>query len=302
MRFNGPMLQDTDWSVMMTPVHSSGRNWGRWGTDDERGALNLLVPDIVQEAARLVVRGQVYPLGRPFAPTTPVPSLRPAPVHEMTRFSSSANGRRRRVEFSDDIVTHIDALAHVWYDDQLYNGFASSEVDEHGAARCGVDRVEPIVGRGVLLDVAGYRGVDVLADDTRLTADDLGECARHQDTEIRAGDIVLIRTGWWTARAAAPDHGFEREPGPEIGAGHWLADRDVSAVGADNFAFEALPADGDRLFPVHELLLRDCGVPIVEGLMLDAIASERIYEFMFVAAVLPLTGATASPLNPLAIA
>lgn len=283
------------------------RNWGRWGKDDERGAVNLLTPESVAAAARLVKHGRVVSLARPLGRTTPVPSHRPQFAHFMAR-DGGDDSPAAQAHFSDDVVvlsphtgTHVDGLAHLWYDEQLYNGFAKTSVRSSGAHRCGIDKLGPIVGRGVLLDVAAAVGEDPLPDDFCITGPILEDCASRQGTEIGTGDTVLIRTGWWTARADLPDQDFSAEPGPDADGGEWLARRDVVAVGADTFAFEALPSRQSALFPVHELLLRDCGIPILEGLALDALATAAAYEFFVVVAPLMLERATGSPVSPVAV-
>jgi kynurenine formamidase len=289
---------------MTADVRFSGRNWGRWGEDDERGALNLVTPQRVLEAARQVKRGSVYELGRPIDHRMPVPQSRSVPVHSMTR---DATARGRRANFADDTIllathtgAHIDALAHVWYDGMLYNGFSDQSVATDGVRRCGIEKIGPLVGRGVLADIRGGSSKG-LAPEERITRDRLQSCLADQGTAVREGDVVLVRTGWWPSdESGAVD--FDREPGLDIGAARWLAECDVAAVGADNFALEVLPSGGPRAFPVHELLLRDCGISILEGLALDDLAAARVYEFLFVCAPLSIVGGTASPVTPLAIA
>jgi kynurenine formamidase len=289
----------------MTGMTTAGRNWGRWGDGDERGAPNLLTPQVVAGAAGLVRSGDVYSLAVPLDSTTPVPAHRPCPAHYMLRDGGDRPGAR--LDFADDVITlpahggtHIDSLAHVWYDGRLFNDFPSATVTSRGARHCGADKLGPIVGRGVLLDVARSLALDAVEPGRTVTADDLARCAESQGTELRSGDIVLIRTGWWAGVASSDD--LLSEPGPDSAAATWLADRDPAAVGADNIAFEVTPAVGGRGFPVHELLLRDCGVPILECLALDALAAAGVHEFMFAAAPVAFRGATAGPIHPVAIA
>jgi kynurenine formamidase len=287
-----------------------GLNWARWGPDDERGAPNLLTPERVRRALQLPRSGDIHPLGRPLDRSTPLPAHRPALSHFMLRDAGDFAGRPDPpTQFADDVVvlsmhtgTHVDALAHLWHGEQLYNGFPRESVGSRGARRCGIDKLGPLVGRGVLADLAGHAGVEALEDGAAVSAEDLERCLSEQGTALAEADIVLLRTGWWSARAAAPGQDFASEPGPDLGAAAWLAERQVAAVGADNFALEVLPPAGqERGFPVHELLLRDCGVPILEGLDLDSLATAQAYEFLFVAAPLPVVGGTASPLNPIAV-
>lgn len=282
-------------------------NWGRWGERDERGAANLLDAKRVTAAARLASSGRVFQLGLPLGAATATPPRRTAPAHDMDRHAGHYAARTTppRAQFADDSIrlavhtgSHVDALAHVWYGEQLYNGFPRESVAAEGALHCGVEQLGPIVARGVLLDFAEE---GPLEDDRAITAAELEQRAEEQGVEVGAGDVVLVRTGWWSAYSGRPGQTFEREPGPDLEAACWLAERDVAAVGADNFAFEVMPSGLDSVFAVHELLLRDCGIPILEGLALDELAHEWVYEFLFVAAPLQLVGATGSPVNPLAI-
>jgi kynurenine formamidase len=284
-------------------------NWARWGAEDERGAANLLTPERVARAVRLATRGEVHALGRPIHRGAPLSPRRPAFEHFMVRDAGDYEpGTDPPAQFADDVVvlslhlgTHIDALAHVWHGDEIYNGFPKSSTGSRGARRCGIDKLGPLVGRGVLLDLAAHSGEKALADGHAVTREELERCLAWQGTALEEGDVVLLRTGWWAARATAPGQRFDTEPGPDLGAAAWLAERQVVAVGADNFAFEVLPARQERTFPVHELLLRDCGVPILEGLDLDSLALEGIHEFLFMAAPLPIAGGTGCPVNPIAV-
>jgi kynurenine formamidase len=252
----------------------------------------------------------VTELGQQIDARTPVSVGRPSPLHLMSRDGGDYEAGARvlgRSRYSDDVIvlgthtgTHVDALAHVWYDEQLYNGHPQSSLRSNGAARCGIDKLGPIVGRGVLLDVAAHCGREALAPAHPIHGAGLRACAAEQSTEVRAADIVLVRTGWWGARGEDERRYFEPEPGIDLDAARWLASMDVAAVGSDNYAVEALGGDVAG-FPVHELLLRDCGIPLIEGLVLDQLAAQGVHEFLFVASPLALRGATASPLTPLAV-
>ena len=135
--------------------------------------------------------------------------------------------------------------------------------------RCGIDKMGPIVTRGLLLDVAAVRG-GPLADGTVIGVDDLEQAARAAGGEPAKGDVVLIRTGWAERQSATVS--FEHEPGIDAAAALWLAEREVAVVGADNFAVEVLPFAQDTVFPVHQRLIRDFGVPLLEGLVLQPLA------------------------------
>ena len=285
--------------------------WGRWGEDDERGALNHIAAAQVRDAAALVRSGQVLSLAQPLSPRTPVPQHRAGVQHFMGRDGGDyAAGARRPggFQFAEDTVvlplhigTHIDALCHAWYDDALYNGFPGSGTrSTSGATRCGIDKMGPIVGRGVLLDIAGARG-GPLRDGAVIGPGDLEHAAGQAGVEIGKGDVVLIRTGWAESEGRADVVSFDSEPGLNVEAALWLAEREIAVLGADNFAVEVIPFAPGTVFPVHQRLIRDFGIPLLEGLLLHQLAATGRHEFLFAASPLPVVGGTGSPINPMAI-
>lgn len=285
--------------------------WQRWGADDERGALNNIGPTEVQNAAALVRSGRVLSLAQPLSPRTPVPPHRAGLQHFMGRDGGDyAAGARRPggFQFAEDTVvlplhigTHIDALCHAWYDDALYNGFSGNGTrSTSGATRCGIDKMGPLVGRGVLLDVAGLEG-NPLRDGAAIGPRDLEQATRQAGITVGRGDIVLIRTGWAEHQGHSGNVSFDGEPGLDLDAALWLAEREIAALGADNFAVEVIPFAQGTVFPVHQRLIRDFAIPLIEGLMLHELATTGCREFQFIASPLPVAGGTGSPINPLAI-
>ena len=284
--------------------------WGRWGKEDERGALNYIGMPEVLRATALVKTGKVLSLAQPLSPDTPVPNHRGPMQHFMQRDGGdyAAGGKRPGgFQFAEDTVvmalqfgTHIDALCHAWHDDQLYNGFSS-----HGtrsttrAVRCGVEKMGPIVARGVLLNVLDASG-KALAKGTPVTRTDLQQSAGRAGITLERGDVVLIRTGWLETMLTDP-HYYDGEPGIDVEAGRWLAEAGVAVIGSDNFAVEHIPFPKDAVFPVHQLVIRGYGIPLLEGLVLQPLAAAGATAFLFVAAPLPIVGGTGSPLVPLAI-
>jgi kynurenine formamidase len=288
----------------------AGNNWGRWGADDEAGALNLIGPAEVLAAAALVRHGTIVVLGQQLGPRTAVPPHRKRVERFMTRDGGDyAAGARRPngFQFAEDVIsfashtgTHVDALSHAWCADKLYNGFPGDSVrSTTGAQRCSAAALRPVVTRGVLLDIAALRGRPLAADEP-VTADDLQEAAQLAGTSLRPGDAVLIRTGWLGEAGLDESRYFHSEPGIDEGAAQRLADSDVAIVGADNYAVEVQPAAPGTSFPVHQLLIRDHGVPLIEGLRLDSLAGAAD-PFLFVAVPLPVEGGTAGPVCPIAI-
>jgi kynurenine formamidase len=287
----------------------SEENWNRWGAEDEKGALNHIDAETVKRAAALVSLGRVISLAQPLSARTPFPPHRAGMQHFMGRSGGDyAAGARRPggFQFAEDtllmpahIGTHIDALCHAWYDDQLYNGFPGAGTrGTSGASRCGIDKMGPIATRGVLLDVAVTRD-GPLPDGAAIGVADLVEAAKAAGTEPSKGDVVLIRTGWAERQTAHVS--FDTEPGLDLSAALWLAEREVAVVGADNFAVEVLPFATGTVFPVHQCLIRDFGIPLLEGLTLKPLAEIGRHTFLFAASPLPVVGGTGSPISPMAI-
>ncbi len=291
-------------------------NWGRWGTDDERGTVNLITPERVVHASSLVKRGAIFDLGIPFdgnGPQTGGSRINPVRLMSETGHDQHYPGA---FHYADDYVfmplqsaSQWDGLAHVFYDEQMYNGFPSSDVGPHGAKHCSIDKMaKGILGRGVLLDIARLRGVDWLQAGEVITPDDLDAAAERQGVEILPGDILLFRTGWRTKFVRDADaKGFmEGEPGLGLACCEWLHRHDVAVVASDNWAIEALPGEVDtELLPVHMVLIRDMGMTLGEILDFDELAADceadGVWEFLLAAPPIKFTAAVGSPINPLAI-
>ena len=286
-------------------------SWNRWGETDERGALNHIAAEQVRDAAALVQSGLVLSLAQPLSPRTPVPQHRAGVQHFMGRDGGDyAAGARKPggFQFAEDTVvmplhigTHIDALCHAWYDDALYNGFPGNGTrSTTGASHCGIDKMGPIVGRGVLLDIVAVLG-GPLDNGQTIGRDDLLRAVDLARVEPGQGDIVLIRTGWAERQALAAPVSFDAEPGLDLEAGLWLAERGIALLGADNFAIEVIPFPQGTVFPVHQRLIRDYGIPLLEGLVLHDLAATGRNQFMFAASPLPVVGGTGSPISPMAV-
>lgn len=284
--------------------------WHRWGEDDETGALRAVDANKVRKAARLVTSGRVIGLAQPISDRTPVPHGRSSVMHFMNRDGGdyAAGGKRPGgFQFAEDTIvmpahlgTHLDALCHVWYDDELYNGYSSNSIrSTFGASRCGIDKLPPIATRGLLLDVVRHRGAPLAAGE-RIGLAELQAVANAAGVAPEPGDVVLLRTGWFETHGSEADY-FDGEPGLALDAALWLAQSGVAVIGADNYAIEAIPFPEGTVFPVHQRVIRDYGVLLLEGLVLGELAATERSEFFFTAAALPIVGGTASPLSPMAI-
>lgn len=263
--------------------------------------------------AELASGARVFDLGHPLEPTMPVspnhPGYRMALLRrhgDMVR-PDGGSAANEMIVMGGHTGTHFDALCHVSHDGKLHGGIDAASVQSEGSrfSALGVETVAPIVCRGVLLDVAGARGVDALPGGEPITADDLASVAASEGVEVGAGDAVLVRSGWaryWgdPPRYIGHDSGV---PGPDYGAARWLADHGIRVTGHDSMAYEHLPAgSGHRLLPVHRVLLVEAGIFIIENVDMEALAAARVHEFLFSVSPLPFVGGTGSPVRPVAVA
>jgi kynurenine formamidase len=245
----------------------------------------------------------------PQPPSSPRTNL----VHVMTR-TGRVQPEPGGFQWMDDLVvmypqsaTQVDALAHVGYDGFLYNGVRIGTVDEKGAHRLGVDTLSGgISGRGVLLDLPRHLGVQRLPPAYVVTPAELDSCAAAQGSDVLAGDIVLIRTGWMQElRERGPEAYMAQEPGIDLPVTVWLADHRVAFLASDNWAVEVVPSVTGAIMPVHCVVLRDLGMCLGEMFQLEDLARSCAglgrWCFLFVAQPLPITGGVGSPVNPLAI-
>lgn len=284
--------------------------WNRWGADDEIGAPNLIDAAKVLRGLATPRKGRVHNLAQPISPRMPMPGHRAGVMHFMGRDGGDyAAGKSAAAgfKFAEDSLmlplhagTHIDALCHCWCGDELYNGFSGDTVRSNGAARCGIHTMPPLVTRGVLLDFVAIEGAP-LADGRSIGASLVEEAIARTGTAIQEGDVVLLRTGWQEREQKDTPRDFNAEPGLNVEAALVLAKAGVAAVGADNFAIEVLPFPEGTVFPVHQRLIRDFGIPLIEGLVLAPLAAEGEPVFLFMAAPLPVVGGTGSPLTPVAV-
>lgn len=288
--------------------------WGRWGVEDQRGALNRLTPDRVVAAAQLVRSGVTVsvslPLNTQRAPHNPVPADYRMTMLNDANIGLGAVGFAKDyvgVDFHNDGHTHIDALCHVAYEGRLYNGVAADSVTVEGASVDTIDVLKNgLVGRGVLLDVPGVRGVPWLEPGECVFREDLEAAERKQGVTVGEGDVLFVRTGH--VRRLAEFGTWDTESlkaGLHPTAVPLLAERGVAALGCDTNSDAAPSATAGVGFPVHVLALNAMGVPLLDYLqfedLLSACEAAGRWEFLCVTAPLRITGGTGSPVNPIAI-
>jgi len=296
-----------------TPI---GPRWwpSPWGADDQRGAANRLTPDHVKEAAGLIHAGRVYQLGHVYESGMPIPGKRHFSLTIPGSPTGGPNGENRVVHhdemFSGEIGqlgTQLDGLGHIGVrmdgDDYFYNGFRRSQFGTaYGLEKLGIEHVGVFFTRGVLADMAAFKGVDRMKSGEVITAADLRAALEKENVRVKRGDVVLIRTGHSQLWMKDNDAFNKGEPGIGMDAGRWLCAQKIVLVGSDTWATEVVPhRDKNRPFEVHQLLLVRNGVYNLENLDLEELARDKVYEFAFIFAPLRLKGATGSPGNPIAV-
>ena len=292
-------------------------NWGRWGSDDEMGTLNLITDEVVREAAATVRTGRRVPLALPLRQDGVQTGMMPGrvnPLHTMVQINQELFGPGT-VACSDDAVTmglqaatHWDALTHVSHSGMLYNGRPAGTVTAHGGAEFGgIDKARHVVSRGVLLDVARARGVDRLEAGHAVTPEDLDAAEELAGTRVRAGDVVLVRTGQIQVYLAGNKEAYAYpSPGLSVRTPEWFHARDVAAVANDTLAFEIFPPEIEDLWlPVHALDLVEMGMLQGQNWNLEELSTacgqENRYAFLLSAMPEPFVGGTGTPVAPVAV-
>jgi kynurenine formamidase len=285
-------------------------NWGRWGADDERGALNHITPEVRRRAAGLVREGTVVAASRPLPTETAADN--PIPVrHLMVKSGldreSFSSGDYFAVSPHGYATTHLDALCHVFDGGVMWGGVPREKVTSFGAERNAIDAVsEGIFTRGVLLDIARLRGAEWLEPGDAIFPDDLEAAEERAGLQVETGDFLLIRTGRWPYRAArGPWDASTRLAGLHASCLDWLHARQVAALGCDGVS-DCIPSRVERVrMPIHLVAIVAMGLHLLDNADLEplgaACAERRRWEFLFVVAPLVLRHGTGSPVTPLAI-
>jgi kynurenine formamidase len=291
-----------------------------WGADDEIGRLNLITEQSRSEILSRISGGRSYDLSveyfigmpswqaagdphyRIWMTHTPGGTVVDDPLGVGQTMNEHVSYTGSAVSMYTHTGTHIDSLNHFGLDGKIWNGFSAADhLGDRGWQVAGAENIPPIIARGVLIDVATAKGVDMLADGYRVTRDDLINALGQQGVELHEGDVVLIRTGWMKLYEDASAF-MANSPGLGMAAAKFLVEENgAMIVGADNLSFEAFPSEVDGNYvPIHTYLLAQHGVPILELVNLEGLAEDRVYEFAFVGASLKLRGADAAPIRPIA--
>lgn len=289
-----------------------------WGPDDRIGAMNYVTPESIVPLLRSVARGKIYDLGQVIGVGAPqVLPFQPPFVQSM--YCTPRNTRRllrdamdvtdgagaflERVEMTMHVGTHIDALGHFATEDRMYNGNTVDDcAGDWGLTRLGIEDCPPIVTRAVMIDVAGFKGVAQLDGGAAITPLELEGALKRQRSSIRPGDAVLVHTGWAKYYMVDNEKYVRASPGLGVEAARWLSDQKVTAIGADNMGVEVMPMEDERTaFPVHQHLIVEKGVYIIENMKLDEPCADGVYEFPFILLPTKYKGATACPVRPIGL-
>ncbi len=277
-------------------------NWGRWGRGDQLGALNLITPAKRVEAAKLVKTGVSVSLAHNYS-VNPDLGLPPPFDQEISMLNTPGEYVMERVSFSyhGGIHSHLDALCHVLWQGEMYNGFSKNDVNEDGCQKLGIANVKQgILTRGILMDIPRLKGVDYLPPGTAVYIEDLEAWEEQTGVHVSSGDVIFVRTGRW----ATPGSAGSGSAGLHASVAPWLRERDVAIVGGD-YANDAIPSDVQGVFlPIHQLTIVAMGVRLFDNLDLEALAEEAVrqgrWEFMLSASPIPVEGGVGSPMNPIA--
>ena len=304
--------------LLAVPLYAAAQTWkvpaesqrcpSKWGAADERGSMNHQKPAAVMNAVKLIQSGEIIELAHVLSAQMPFSGPRRFDVHTkrtfMNQFSNQRGSNEELVVTElGQVGTQFDGFAHQTHMDSWYNCFKVSEnATRSGFTKLGMEKVGMIMTRGVLIDVAGLKGVDMLPDTYEITVQDLQQALARQGTKLQPGDAILIHTGW--SRLWGKDNAryMKTCPGVGVAAAEWLVRQDPLLVGADNWPVEVAPnPDAQLSLPGHQIFLVVNGVHILENMKLDELVAKKVYEFAFAMQPLKIQGGTGSTVSPVAI-
>jgi len=284
-------------------------NWGRWGEDDQLGALNLITPEKRKAAAALVREGISVSLARNVEKKQAVDNPDPF-KHTMLLVGRGSDSPwasdNISVAFHGYAHTHMDSLCHLFYRGKMYNGFSRDEVMQSGAAKLSIDNIKQgIFTRGILIDIPRLRGERFLEPGSAIYPEELDAWEKHAGLKVESGDVVFIRTGRWKRRDLTGPWDIERGlAGLHASCARWLKQRDIAMLGSDS-ASDVIPSGIDGVtHPIHLLTLHAMGVHIFDNCDLEDLSETtgrlQRWDFLLTASPIPVEGGTGSPLNPIA--
>ena len=290
------------------PPAEKDRCPSKWGAGDERGSGNHQKPAAVMKAVGLIKTGEMIELAHVLNDKMPFSGTRRFDVHvKRTFMNPQANKRGSNEELVvseiGQVGTQLDGFAHQSHEDSLYNCFKISDISTRsGFSKLGIHQTGTFFARGVLIDVAAFKGVETLPEAYEITVEDLDGALKKQGITLQAGDAILVNTGWHKLWGKDNARYVKSCPGIGVAAAQWLIGKDPMLLGSDNWPVEVAPNPDPQLsLPVHQIALMVNGVHLLENLKLDELTAKRVYEFAFVMQPLKLQGATGSTVSPVAV-
>jgi kynurenine formamidase len=280
----------------------------KWGAGDQRGAANMMKPETVMRAAKLIKTGELFELAAVLSPDPKEAFINANRVFNIytkpalpTPNARVANEELVVTELGQ-IGTQFDAFAHQMWGDSFYNCFKLGEIGTRsGFKKLGVENVGSLMTRGVLIDIAGLKGVDTLPPSYIITPDDLQQALAKAKQKLERGDAVIIRTGWSKLIGKENQRYGSVNPGIGIAAGQWLVEQEPMMIASDNCCVEVRPSEPPHNLPIHAMMLIQHGIYLIENLELEKLAAARGYEFAFIVQPLKIKGGTGSAVAPIAI-
>ncbi|HUE63729.1 MAG TPA: cyclase family protein [Rhizomicrobium sp.] len=286
-------------------------NWNRWGANDQMGAVNLITPAKRKAALGTVREGASFSMARNAEIKEAVDN--PTPIVRKTTRTGASQPKTGITSTSDTFFisyhgmahTHMDSLCHFVYDGKIYNGYSSDTVGEDGAAKNSIINFKNgIITRGVLMDMARYKGVDWLEPGTPIYPEDLEGWEKKAGVKVQSGDVMIVRTGRWARRDALGPWPVQKLAGLHMSCAPWMHARDVAILGGDD-AQDVLPSQVEGVSqPIHALCIVAMGMPIFDNLDLELVGREaekrKRWDFLVTASPAAVPGATGSVLNPIA--
>lgn len=297
-------------SVEQTPPDDASWHPSPYGAADEIGAANLITPEVTLQAMKLVRTGRSYPLA------VPIDKNLPAFRHRSFQLTNVQPGEAggatsgpNRFSFNDELVvgwtgvgTQLNAIGHIGINNVYYNGHRAQDfVTVEGVTKLGIEKVPPMVTRGVVLDMVAHYGKPIVPDDTEFTVADIKAVFAKHDITLRKGDIVLFNTGWLELIGTDNERFLKVEPGIGMEAAQWLAEQGIVAFGGDTWASEIYPAKDGQEFPVNQFMLTKMGIYNLELIDTRPLVRDKVYEFLFVLGQPLYVGSTQVNINPVAI-
>ena len=263
----------------------------------------------VLKAAKLIRTGEVIELGQVLDPATMAffPGRQLSILTKRTNVLPQSNRRISNEEMvigeMGQVGTQFDGFSHQGIDNGFYNCFQQDQIaTRNGFTKLGIEKVGALITRGVLIDVAALKGVEMLPDTYEITAQDLQDALKRQNLTLQPGDAVIVHTGWGKLWGKDNARYMKTDPGIGVGAAEWLAKQNPMLVGSDNWSVEVNPNPDPKIgSPVHQILLAVNGIHMLESLKLDELAAKRINEFALILEPLKLKGATGSTVAPIAV-